>query len=154
MPQCQFPVFCCFCVSEKLHRKYSRNWTKQKPNIQKFTKASREPKRRRNGARRRPHHQGAWPRAWLGRPMVRATWSTSDTAPSPIKTPRREKAKTPDHFSRNTSRSAAVIDPRSGGSRRSSRHPAEEGNRHQRSSSSPCLPLARWVSSLPWTMGP
>ena len=23
------PVFCCFCVSEKLHRKYSRNWTKQ-----------------------------------------------------------------------------------------------------------------------------
>jgi hypothetical protein len=31
MPQCQFPFFCCFCVSEKLHRKYSRNWTKQKP---------------------------------------------------------------------------------------------------------------------------
>jgi hypothetical protein len=23
--------FYCFCVSEKLHRKYSRNWTKQKP---------------------------------------------------------------------------------------------------------------------------
>jgi hypothetical protein len=33
MPQCQFPIFCCFCVSEKLHRKYSRNWTKQKPNL-------------------------------------------------------------------------------------------------------------------------
>jgi hypothetical protein len=31
MPQCQFPIFCCFCVSEKLHRKYSRNWTKQNP---------------------------------------------------------------------------------------------------------------------------
>jgi hypothetical protein len=31
MTQCQFPVFCYFCVSEKLHRKYSRNWTKQKP---------------------------------------------------------------------------------------------------------------------------
>jgi hypothetical protein len=30
MPQCQFPVFCCFCVLEKLHRKYSQNWTKQK----------------------------------------------------------------------------------------------------------------------------
>jgi hypothetical protein len=30
MPQCQFPVFCCFCVLEKLHMKYSRNWTKQK----------------------------------------------------------------------------------------------------------------------------
>jgi hypothetical protein len=24
------PCFCCFCVSEKLHKKYSRNWTKQK----------------------------------------------------------------------------------------------------------------------------
>jgi hypothetical protein len=29
------PVSCflLFCVSEKLHRKYSRNWTKQKPNL-------------------------------------------------------------------------------------------------------------------------
>jgi hypothetical protein len=25
------PYFLLFCVSEKLHRKYSRNWTKQKP---------------------------------------------------------------------------------------------------------------------------
>jgi hypothetical protein len=31
MPQCQFSIFCYFCVSEKLHMKYSRNWTKQKP---------------------------------------------------------------------------------------------------------------------------
>jgi hypothetical protein len=98
MPQCQFPVFCYFCVSEKLHMKYSRNWTKQKPNIQKFTEASRELKRRQKGARRRPHHQGARPRAWPRRPMVRATWSTSDTAPSPIKTPRREKPKYPITF--------------------------------------------------------
>jgi hypothetical protein len=33
MPECQFPIFCSFCVSEKLHRKYSQNWTKQKPNL-------------------------------------------------------------------------------------------------------------------------
>jgi hypothetical protein len=98
MPQCQFPVFCCFCVLEKLHRKYSRNWIKQKPNIQKFTEASREPKRRRNGARRWSHHQGARPRAWPRHPMVSPTWSTSDTAPSPIKTPRREKPKNPINF--------------------------------------------------------
>jgi hypothetical protein len=38
MPQCQFPVFCCFCVSEKLHRKYSRNWMKQKPKFIFFSK--------------------------------------------------------------------------------------------------------------------
>jgi hypothetical protein len=143
MPQCQFPVFCCFCVLEKLHRKYSRNWTKQKPDIQKFTEASREPKRRRRGATGRPHNRAARPRPWPRPLCVRPPRSTSDDAPSPIKTPRWEKPKHPDQFSRNTSRSAAVVDPRSGGSRSSSRHPAGEGNRHRMSSSSPCLPPAR-----------
>jgi hypothetical protein len=100
MSQCQFPVFCCFYVSEKLHRKYSQNWTKQKPNIQKFTEASRKPKTGRNGATRGPHNRVARPRA---RPRPLCVWlprSTSDDAPSPIKTPRREKPKGPDHFSR------------------------------------------------------
>ena len=27
------PVFCCFCISEKLYRKYSRNCTGQKPSV-------------------------------------------------------------------------------------------------------------------------
>jgi hypothetical protein len=98
MPQCQFPIFCCFCVSEKLHRKYSRNWTKQKPNIRKFTEASREPKRRGRRATGQPHHQGAWPAPGPRPPIVRAPWSTSDAAPSPIKTPRREKPKHPITF--------------------------------------------------------
>jgi hypothetical protein len=93
MPQCQFPIFCYFCVSEKLHRKYSRNWTKQKTNIQKFTEASREPKRRRSGATRGPHNRAARPR---GRPCPLCVWppqSTSDDAPSPLKTPRWENPK-------------------------------------------------------------
>jgi hypothetical protein len=98
MPQCQFPIFCYFCVSEKLHRKYSRNWTKQKPNRPIFNEASRRPKRRRRGARGQPHHQGARPSPWPRQPMVRAPWSTSDAAPSPIKTPRWEKPKYPIHF--------------------------------------------------------
>jgi hypothetical protein len=93
MPQCQFPVFCCFCVSKKLHGKHSRNWTKQKPNLLIFTKASRRPKRKWRGARGQPHHQGVWPSPWSRHPMVRVPWSTSDAAPSPIKTPRREKPK-------------------------------------------------------------
>jgi hypothetical protein len=93
MPQCQFPVFCCFCVSEKLHMKYSRNWTKQKPNIPIFNEASRRPKRRQSGARGQPHYQGAWPSPWPHPPMVRAPWSTSDAAPLPIKIPRWEKPK-------------------------------------------------------------
>jgi hypothetical protein len=98
MPQCYFPVFCYFCISEKLHRKYSRNWTKQKPNIQKFTEASREPKRRRSGAMRGPHNRAAWPRARPHPLCVWPPWSTSDDAPSPIKTPRWEKPKDPITF--------------------------------------------------------
>jgi hypothetical protein len=93
MPQCQFPVFYCFCVSEELHRKYSRNWTKQKPDVQIFTEVSREPKRRWRGATGGPHHQGARPRASSRPPIVSPTRTTSDNAPSPIKTPRREKPK-------------------------------------------------------------
>jgi hypothetical protein len=98
MPQCQFHVFCCFCVSEKLHRKYSRNWMKQKPDVQIFNEASRRLKRRRNRAKGRPHHQGARPAPGPRRPMVWAPWSTSDAAPSPIKTPQREKPKHPITF--------------------------------------------------------
>jgi hypothetical protein len=98
MPQCQFPVFCYFCVSEKLHRKYSWNWMKQKPDVQIFHGASRRPKRRRSQTSGWPHHQGARPTPGPHRPVVWAHWSTSDAAPSPIKTPRREKPKDPVTF--------------------------------------------------------
>jgi hypothetical protein len=98
MPQCQFPVFCYFCVLEKLHRKYSQNWTKPKPVVQIFHGASRTPKRRRSRTGGWPHHQGARPTPRPRRPMVWAPWSTSDAAPSPIKTPRREKPKAPITF--------------------------------------------------------
>jgi hypothetical protein len=95
MPQCHFPVFCYFCVSEMSHRKYSQNWMKQKPDIQIFHGASRTPKRRRSRARGRPHHRTARPGAGPCPLVVWAPWSTSDAAPSPIKTPRQEKPKAP-----------------------------------------------------------
>jgi hypothetical protein len=98
MPQCQFPVFCYFYVSEKLHRKYSQNWTKQKPNIQIFNEASRSLKRRWRGTTGRPHHQGARPAPGPRPPVVRAPRPTSGAAPSPIKTPRWEKPKDPINF--------------------------------------------------------
>jgi hypothetical protein len=93
MPQCQFPIFCYFCVSEKLHRKYSRNWTKQKPNLLLFNEASRRPKRRRRRATGWPHNRAARPSPWPCPLCVGPPWYTSDAAPSPIKTPRREKPK-------------------------------------------------------------
>jgi hypothetical protein len=98
MPQCQFPVFCYFFISEKLHRKYSRNWIKQKPNLLIFNKASRRPKRRQRGATGQPHHGVARP-APGPRPLwVSPPWSTPDAAPSPIKTPRPKKSKYPINF--------------------------------------------------------
>jgi hypothetical protein len=66
---------------------------KPKPVAQNFTEASREPKRRRSGATRAPHTRTAWPGAGPRPLCVRAPRSTSDDAPSPIKTPRREKPK-------------------------------------------------------------
>jgi hypothetical protein len=41
---------------------------------------------------------GGAAQAWLRCPMVSPTWSTSDAAPSPIKTPWREKPKDPINF--------------------------------------------------------
>jgi hypothetical protein len=87
-----------FVFLEKLHRKYSRNWMKQKPNIRKFTKVSREPKKRWRGATGGPHHQGARPGPRPRPPVVRPPRSTSGAASSPIKTPQREKPKYPITF--------------------------------------------------------
>jgi hypothetical protein len=70
----------------------------QKPNIQKFTEASRELKRRWRGPTGQPHHRVAWPAPGLHPLVVRPPWSTSDAAPSPIKTPRWEKPKHPITF--------------------------------------------------------
>jgi hypothetical protein len=98
MPQCQFPVFCYLCVLEKLHRKYSQNWMKQKLNLLLFNEASRRPKRRQRGATGWPHNRAVWSSLWLCPLCVRPPWSTSDATPSPIKTPRRETPKYPINF--------------------------------------------------------
>jgi hypothetical protein len=98
MPQCQFPVFWCFCVLEKLDRKYSQNWMKQKPNLLLFNEASRRPKRRLRGTTGWPHSRAARPAPGPCPLCVRPPWSTSDAAPSPIKTLRREKLKDPINF--------------------------------------------------------
>jgi hypothetical protein len=100
MPQCQFPVFCCFCVSEKLHRKYSRNWTKQVPELLFFSEEDQRLNESRRGARGQPHHEGARPSPWPRPPAVRPPWSTSDDAPSPIRSLPTENPKTIDVFPR------------------------------------------------------
>jgi hypothetical protein len=94
MPQCQFPIFCCFCVSEKLYMKYSQNWTKQVLELLFFLEEHRRPNESRRRARGYPHHEGAWPRPWPRPPMVRSPWSTSENAHSPIRSLLMENPKT------------------------------------------------------------
>jgi hypothetical protein len=98
MPQCQFPVFCCFCVSEKLHRKYSRNWTKQKPKFLFFPDTRRSPKQRRRGARGRPQPPMARATPWPRQGLVWAPSPPPDIALPPIYSPRRENPKDPINF--------------------------------------------------------
>jgi hypothetical protein len=154
MPQWQLPVFCCFCVSEKLYRKYSRNWTKQKPNLLFLPKLCED--RRWDGWGPEAGHTtwGARPSPWPHPPMVSPPGPPPDDAPSPINTPRRERPKGRIDFSRNILQAAIVIESRSGGSRSSSRHPAGEGNPCRRPSPPPWSPPEWCVSSLPCTMGP
>jgi hypothetical protein len=119
-----------------------------------FTEASRRPEMTQRGASGQPHHQGAWPSPWPRPPMVRLPGRPPDAAPSPISSPRWEKPKGRISFSWNILQAAAVAIARSGGSRSSSRHPAEEGNPYRRPSTPPWSPPEWCVSSLPWTMGP
>jgi hypothetical protein len=92
------PCFLLFLCFRKATQEIFSELDETKRNIQKFTEASREPKRRRSGAMRGPHNKAARPR---GVPCPLCVWpprSTSDDAPSPIKTPRQEKPKHPITF--------------------------------------------------------
>jgi hypothetical protein len=61
------PYFLFFCVSEKLHRKYSQNWTKQKPKFLFFP--TREGVQSRDGG----GPDGSHAIGWHGPPPGRAT---------------------------------------------------------------------------------
>jgi hypothetical protein len=68
MPQCQFPIFCYFCVSEKLHMKYSWNCMKQKPNLL-FLLKLRDDRRGDGGGPLASHTIGR-----RGQPLACAPW--------------------------------------------------------------------------------
>jgi hypothetical protein len=92
MSLCQFFVFCSFCVSEKLHRKYSRNWTKQKPKFLFF------PTRDGGGTRGQAQHRVAWPTPGPRHQVVWPPGPSPDAALPPIYSPRRGKPKEPINF--------------------------------------------------------
>jgi hypothetical protein len=90
--------FCCFCVSEKLHRKYSRNWTKQKTKFLFFPKC--------HGVRSRDGGEsgGGHATPWRGPPQAApgagvGPWSTSLRRPSAYIFPSTGKPKETDQIS-------------------------------------------------------
>jgi hypothetical protein len=105
-----------------------------------FSRHEMESKAKTEGSQGQPHHRVARPAPGPRHQVVGPPGPPPDAALPPIYYPRRGKPKHPINFPRNILQAAAVVDARSGGSRSSSRHPAEEGNHHRRPSSSPCLP--------------
>jgi hypothetical protein len=71
---------------------------KQVPEVLFYPEASRDPKGSRRGATGAPHVRPARPAPGPRRPGVRPPGSTSDDAPSPIKTPQWKKPKYPINF--------------------------------------------------------
>jgi hypothetical protein len=133
--------FCSFCVSEKLHRKYSRNWTKQKSNLLFFPKGHEVRRWDGGGPRGQAHPRVARPAPGPCHQGVRPAGPPPDAALPPIYSPRWEKPKGRIAFPRNILQAAVIVEARSGGSRSSSRHPAGEGNPCRRPSPPPCSPL-------------
>jgi hypothetical protein len=132
-----FLLFLCFRkVTEEIFSELDE--TKAKVPI--YLTRRRSPKERRRAAKRQPHHRVARATPWPRHKVVWAPGPPSDIALSPINSLLRENPKGRITFPRNILQAAAIVDPRSGGSRSSSRHPAGEGNHHLMPSSSPCQP--------------
>ena len=92
--------FLLFLVSEILHRKYSRNWTGQKPEIIYLPCQHRRPRGSRRRTPGRPHLPQARPRAGPRLGMVRAPWAATDLASPPIYCATRENPKYPNTIPR------------------------------------------------------
>jgi hypothetical protein len=132
-----FLLFLCF---RKVTREIFSELDETKAKVPIYLTRRRSPKERQRAARRRPHHRVAWATPWSRHHVVWAPGLPSDIALPPINSLHRENPKGENTFPRNILQAAAIVDPRSGGSRSSSQHTAGEGNHHRRPSSSPCQP--------------
>jgi hypothetical protein len=89
-------LFLCFkkVTQEKIFSKLDETKAKHPETYQSFQGTEEETER----SHRAATPPGARPAPGPRPPVVRAPWSTSEAAPSPIKTPRREKPKHPITF--------------------------------------------------------
>jgi hypothetical protein len=95
VPVPYFLLFLCFRkVTQEIFLELDKTKAEHTNIKRSFQKTEEETSRARGWS----HHQGARPRPWPCCPVVSPTWSTSDAAHSPIKTPQREKPKDPITF--------------------------------------------------------
>jgi hypothetical protein len=148
------PCFLLFLCFRKVTQEIFSELDEMKAEVPIYLTQRRSPEERRRRTKGQPHHRVAQATPWPRNQVVWPPGPPLDIALPPINSLRRENPKETNTFQENILQAAAVVVPRSGGSRSSSRHPVGEGNHHQRPSSSPCQPSDWCVSSLPWTMGP
>jgi hypothetical protein len=146
-----FLLFLCF---RKVTQEIFSELYETKAEVPIYLTRRQSPKESQRRTKGQTHHRVAQATPWMCHQVVWPPGPPPDIALPPIYSLHRENPKGSNTFPENILQAAAVIDPRSGGYRRSSRHPAREGNHHQRPSSSPCQPPEWCASSLPWTMGP
>jgi hypothetical protein len=145
-----FLLFLCF---KKVTQEIFSELDETKAKVPIYLTWRRSPEERQGASRRQTHHRVVRATPWLHHQVVWALGPPSDITLPPINSLRRENPKGQNTFPRNILQAAAVVDPRSGGSRNSSRHPTGEGNHHRRLSSSPCQPPKCCVSSPPLDHG-
>ena len=146
------PVFCCFCIPEKLVWKYSRNWTKLGQNLL-FFQHEDGVQRRDGGGPRGTHTMG--PR---GPPCRAVGWCGALMAPQP---PPFRLFISPDAKTLDT---RAIIHEKFQRRRRRQPYlgrvqklfpaPCRRGESSPEGSTSPCLPPECCVRVHPWTTGP
>jgi hypothetical protein len=148
------PYFLLFLCFRKVTREIFSELDEMKAKVPIYLTRRRSPKERWRRTKGQPNHRVTRSTPWPHHQVVWPPGPPPDIALLPINSLRRENPKETNTFPWNIQQAAAIIVPRSGGSRSSSQHPAGEGNNHRRPSSSPCQPPEWCVSSLPWTTGP
>ena len=139
MPECQFPVFCCFWFQKILHRKYHQNRGKSFPPNIKDREASGSPKTTWEGAPRGPHAMGARPGVGSRPAMGRGPHQAPGAHLLPISTPRRVNPNTKKRIPRKVpSRPSSSISDR--GSSDVLPEPCRRGKSSPEASTSSCLP--------------
>ena len=141
--------FLLFLVPERLFGQYSRNSTKQKPNLLFYRDGPRTPKKRRRGAKGAPHHLAARPRGGARPAMGWAPQAPPRAALSPIYSLATENPTSIYHTPERLWGATAIAKLRFGGQKSLFRHAAGTGKCPRNASpSTPPLPSCS-VSSSP-----